>query len=32
MLGVYREIWHDWLAIPTIRGRKSEAEKFPGPR
>ena len=30
MLGVYREIWHDWLAIPTIRGRKSEAEKFPG--
>ena len=30
MLGVYREIWDDWLAIPTIRGRKSEAEKFPG--
>ena len=30
MLGVYREIWHDWLAIPTIRGRKSEAKKFPG--
>ena len=30
MLGVYREIWHDWLAIPTIMGRKSEAEKFPG--
>ena len=30
MLDVYREIWHDWLAIPTIRGRKSEAEKFPG--
>lgn len=30
MLGVYREIWRDWLAIPTITGRKSEAEKFPG--
>jgi prolyl-tRNA synthetase len=30
MLGVYREIWSDWLAIPTIRGRKSDAEKFPG--
>lgn len=30
MLGVYREIWQDWLAIPTIKGRKSEAEKFPG--
>jgi prolyl-tRNA synthetase len=30
MLDVYREIWTDWLAIPTIRGRKSEAEKFPG--
>ena len=30
MLDVYREIWQDWLAIPTIRGRKSEAEKFPG--
>src|SRR6267142_753243 len=23
MLGVYREIWHQWLAIPTITGRKS---------
>jgi prolyl-tRNA synthetase len=30
MLGVYREIWHDWLAIPTITGRKSETQKFPG--
>jgi prolyl-tRNA synthetase len=30
MLGVYHEIWQDWLAIPTITGRKSEAEKFPG--
>jgi prolyl-tRNA synthetase len=30
MLGVYHEIWRDWLAIPTIRGRKSDAEKFPG--
>jgi prolyl-tRNA synthetase len=30
MLGVYREIWQDWLAIPTITGRKSEAERFPG--
>src|SRR5258705_13977865 len=30
MLGVYREIWHDWFAIPTIRGRKREAEKVPG--
>jgi prolyl-tRNA synthetase len=30
MLGVYREIWHDWLAVPTITGSKSEAEKFPG--
>jgi len=30
MLGVYREIWQDWLAIPTITGRKSESERFPG--
>ena len=30
MLDVYHEIWSAWLAIPTIRGRKSEAEKFPG--
>ena len=30
MLDVYREIWEEWLAIPTIRGRKSDAEKFPG--
>ena len=30
MLDVYREVWSDWLAIPTVRGRKSEAEKFPG--
>jgi prolyl-tRNA synthetase len=30
MLGVYREIWQDWLAIPTIIGRKSESERFPG--
>ena len=30
MLGVYNEIWEEWLAIPAILGRKSEAEKFPG--
>jgi prolyl-tRNA synthetase len=30
MLGIYREIWRDWLAIPTIIGRKSESERFPG--
>jgi prolyl-tRNA synthetase len=26
----YRRVCEDWLAIPVIRGRKSESEKFPG--
>ena len=30
MLGVYNEIWEEWLAIPAILGRKSRAETFPG--
>ena len=30
MLEVYREILEDYLAIPVIRGRKTESEKFAG--
>lgn len=30
MLEVYREFAEDVLAIPVIKGRKTEAEKFPG--
>lgn len=30
MLGVYREVVEDVLAIPVLWGRKSEAERFPG--
>jgi prolyl-tRNA synthetase len=30
MLDVYREVYHDVLAVPVIRGRKSENEKFAG--
>ena len=29
-LEAYRAVAEDWLAIPVIRGRKSETEKFPG--
>lgn len=29
-LECYRAVAEDWLAIPVIRGRKSEGEKFPG--
>lgn len=30
MLDVYREVYEDVLAIPVIRGKKTESEKFPG--
>ena len=30
MLGVYKELAEDWLAIPVIPGEKSESERFPG--
>jgi prolyl-tRNA synthetase len=30
MLGVYKELCEDFLAIPVIVGRKSEEQKFPG--
>ncbi|HYN35399.1 MAG TPA: proline--tRNA ligase [Actinomycetota bacterium] len=30
MLGVYREVAEDVLAIPVLAGRKSAAERFPG--
>jgi prolyl-tRNA synthetase len=30
MLGVYREVIEDVLAIPVLPGRKSESERFPG--
>jgi prolyl-tRNA synthetase len=29
-LEMYRRLAEEWLAIPVIRGRKSEGEKFPG--
>jgi prolyl-tRNA synthetase len=29
-LEAYRAVSEEWLAIPVVRGRKSEAEKFPG--
>ena len=32
MLGCYRELAEEWLAIPVIAGRKTESEKFPGAR
>ncbi len=32
MLDCYRELTEDWLAIPVIKGRKTELEKFPGAR
>jgi prolyl-tRNA synthetase len=32
MLGCYRELAEEWLAIPVIPGRKTESEKFPGAR
>jgi len=32
MLDCYRELAEDWLAMPVIRGRKTEAEKFAGAR
>ncbi|MFN2582726.1 MAG: proline--tRNA ligase [Candidatus Dormibacteria bacterium] len=32
MLGSYRELHEDWLAIPVIPGRKTESEKFAGAR
>ncbi|MDH5188605.1 MAG: proline--tRNA ligase [Rhodospirillaceae bacterium] len=30
MLGVYKELAEEWLAIPVIPGEKSESERFPG--
>jgi prolyl-tRNA synthetase len=30
MLGVYATLAEEWLSIPVIKGRKTEAEKFPG--
>ncbi len=30
MLGVYRQLAEDWLAMPVIPGKKTEHEKFPG--
>ena len=30
MLGCYRELAEDWLAMPVIPGRKTESEKFAG--
>ena len=30
MLGVYETFARDWLAIPVVRGEKSESERFPG--
>ncbi|MBI3927329.1 MAG: proline--tRNA ligase [Armatimonadetes bacterium] len=30
MLDVYSDFCHEFLAIPVIKGRKSESEKFPG--
>ncbi|MHB8572271.1 MAG: proline--tRNA ligase [Candidatus Dormibacteria bacterium] len=30
MLEVYQTLAEDWLAVPVLRGRKSEKEKFPG--
>jgi prolyl-tRNA synthetase len=32
MLDCYRELAEEWLAIPVIRGRKTESEKFAGAR
>ncbi len=32
MLECYRELAEDWLAMPVIRGRKTESEKFAGAR
>ena len=32
MLGCYRELHEEWLAIPVIPGRKTESEKFSGAR
>ena len=30
MIGVYQDLFHDYLAIPTILGEKSPSERFPG--
>ncbi|MEE3002537.1 MAG: proline--tRNA ligase [Planctomycetota bacterium] len=30
MLDVYAEFCEEWMAMPVLRGRKSEAERFPG--
>lgn len=30
ILGFYRDVAHDWLAMPVLLGRKSEREKFAG--
>ncbi|VDL21332.1 unnamed protein product [Hymenolepis diminuta] len=30
ILDLYRAVYHDLLAVPCIRGRKTEHEKFPG--
>ncbi|MFN2451338.1 MAG: proline--tRNA ligase [Candidatus Dormibacteria bacterium] len=32
MLECYRELAEDWLAMPVIKGRKTESEKFAGAR
>ena len=30
ILGLYARVYTDLLAIPVVKGRKSEKEKFPG--
>ncbi|MEX0890974.1 MAG: proline--tRNA ligase [Gemmatimonadota bacterium] len=30
MLGVYRDFMENWMGMPVLIGRKTEAEKFPG--
>lgn len=30
MFDVYRDFYHDYMAIPLIRGEKTESERFPG--
>lgn len=30
MLGVYKELVEEWLAVPVVLGEKSEGERFPG--
>ena len=32
MLDIYASFAEDWLAMPVLRGEKTEAERFPGGR